>query len=142
MSFIGFLYKGERPKSDIEKELEKDKDFLAQRLATLETTLASLQPHRTSTALAWPIDRPPEATRAPVGEVVVQTASLETVKAKGQFKIAITLAYAMTIFGGIDLIGVIVLIVIGREVPDFMQLFFSGIVGYFGGALNAYMGVK
>ena len=127
MSFIGFLYKGERPESDSEKVLRAEMRGLRAQIAFLEA--AAAPPATLSTTGA------PAASEAP-------SEGLAMVKAKGQLKIATLIAYAMTGFGTLDLVGIIVLLVIGRDVPDFMQLFFSGIVGYFGGALNAYMGVK
>jgi len=52
------------------------------------------------------------------------------------------MTWAMTVIGLVDLVGVIVLVAIGKDVPDFLQLILSSIIGYFGGAISAYMGVR
>lgn len=160
MSFIGFLYKGERPTSDAEDQLKADNQRLAQEVLTLETRLARLRssgppveippPATLPTGMAW-TDTPSEAggrgptTGAPpAGSPAAARETLPTIpeKAAGQLKIAVFVAYAMTGLAALDLVGIIVLLAIGRDVPDFMQLTLSAIVGYFGGALHAYMGVQ
>jgi hypothetical protein len=59
-----------------------------------------------------------------------------------RFKLVKFFSWVLTIVLVICLLGVFVLLIIGREVPDFIPPIITAVIGYFGGAICAYFGLK
>ena len=61
---------------------------------------------------------------------------------ENKFKLVLVLSWALVILLFVCVTGVFALLLTDRDVPNVFYLTISGIVGYFGGAISAYLGIQ
>lgn len=67
---------------------------------------------------------------------------LDKASEDNKFKLVMLLSWALVILLFVCLVGVFLLLLTDRDVPNVFYLTISGIVGYFGGAISAYLGIQ